>query len=132
MEPYVGKKPPYIVQKPPDIGKKRKKGKRRFRIRCPKIKSGKKIYYRNVNLIKKFLSRRTAVIFSRRITKLTFKQQRLLSSAIKQARILALLPFFKYPEKRFTKDKKKFNKKDKKKFNKKYKKKKDSKSLFGP
>ncbi|GAB2232957.1 hypothetical protein Droror1_Dr00012027, partial [Drosera rotundifolia] len=124
--PYISKKSPYISKKSPYIVKKRKKGKRPFRIRCPQIKSGDQISYRNVRLINKFLSRKTAEIFPRRITKLTFKQQRLLSSAIKQARILSLLPFFKYPEKRFTKDQKRF-KKDTKRF-KKYKKRKIQKT----
>nr|YP_010426504.1 ribosomal protein S18 [Phyllolobium chinense]USM11196.1 ribosomal protein S18 [Phyllolobium chinense] len=45
-----------------------------------------------MSLLYRFLSKQGKIL-SRRVNKLTFKQQRLITIAIKQARILSLLPF---------------------------------------
>nr|AKT73982.1 ribosomal protein S18 [Arachnitis uniflora] len=49
--------------------------------------------YLNTSFIRQFISERGKIL-SRRINKLTLKQQRFVTLAIKQARILSLLPFF--------------------------------------
>ncbi len=51
------------------------------------------IDYKDVEILKKFISRNTGKILPRRITGLTAKNQRKLAKAIKQARETALLPF---------------------------------------
>nr|AMM04638.1 ribosomal protein S18 [Monotropa hypopitys] len=56
------------------------------------IQSGDKIDYRNISLISRFISQQGKIL-SRRVSKLTLKQQRLITIAIKKARILSLLPF---------------------------------------
>lgn len=48
--------------------------------------------YKNLKTLKKFITEQ-GKIQPRRLTKLTAKQQRALTRAVKQARILALLPF---------------------------------------
>nr|YP_009926684.1 ribosomal protein S18 [Lophopyxis maingayi]QNK04976.1 ribosomal protein S18 [Lophopyxis maingayi] len=68
------------------------KSKRSFRRRLPPIQSGDQIDYRNISLISRFISQQGKIL-SRRVTRLTLKQQRLITIAIKQARILSLLPF---------------------------------------
>nr|YP_009564132.1 ribosomal protein S18 [Dysphania pumilio]QAX91509.1 ribosomal protein S18 [Dysphania pumilio]QDL00250.1 ribosomal protein S18 [Dysphania pumilio] len=68
------------------------KPKRSFRRRLPPIQSGDRIDYRNMSLISRFISEQGKIL-SRRVNRLTLKQQRLITSAIKQARILSLLPF---------------------------------------
>nr|UDZ61327.1 ribosomal protein S18 [Albidella nymphaeifolia] len=68
------------------------KSKRSFRRRLPPIGSGDRIDYRNMSLISRFISEQGKIL-SRRVNKLTLKQQRLITIAIKQARILSLLPF---------------------------------------
>nr|YP_010873516.1 ribosomal protein S18 [Justicia betonica]WGV34736.1 ribosomal protein S18 [Justicia betonica] len=68
------------------------KSKRSFRRRLPPIQSGDRIDYRNMNLISRFISEQGKIL-SRRVNRLTLKQQRLITIAIKQARILSLLPF---------------------------------------
>nr|YP_010413421.1 ribosomal protein S18 [Sedum alfredii]UEV65552.1 ribosomal protein S18 [Sedum tricarpum]URQ18326.1 ribosomal protein S18 [Sedum alfredii] len=68
------------------------KSKRSFRRRLPPIGSGDRIDYRNMSLISRFISEQGKIL-SRRVNKLTLKQQRLITTAIKQARILSLLPF---------------------------------------
>nr|YP_009573077.1 ribosomal protein S18 [Aphelandra knappiae]QBF44056.1 ribosomal protein S18 [Aphelandra knappiae] len=68
------------------------KFKRSFRRRLPPIQSGDRIDYRNMNLISRFISEQGKIL-SRRVNRLTLKQQRLITIAIKQARILSLLPF---------------------------------------
>nr|YP_010273047.1 ribosomal protein S18 [Parnassia tenella]YP_010273227.1 ribosomal protein S18 [Parnassia chinensis]YP_010319959.1 ribosomal protein S18 [Parnassia qinghaiensis]YP_010320047.1 ribosomal protein S18 [Parnassia venusta]YP_010320223.1 ribosomal protein S18 [Parnassia leptophylla]YP_010320399.1 ribosomal protein S18 [Parnassia delavayi]YP_010456130.1 ribosomal protein S18 [Parnassia brevistyla]YP_010456580.1 ribosomal protein S18 [Parnassia degeensis]AZJ16809.1 ribosomal protein S18 [Parnassi len=68
------------------------KSKRSFRRRLPPIKSGDRIDYRNMSLISRFISEQGKIL-SRRVNRLTLKQQRLITIAIKQARILSLLPF---------------------------------------
>nr|YP_010462778.1 ribosomal protein S18 [Primulina pengii]UUJ36622.1 ribosomal protein S18 [Primulina pengii] len=66
--------------------------KRSFRRRLPPIESGDRIDYRNMSLISRFISEQGKIL-SRRVNRLTLKQQRLITIAIKQARILSLLPF---------------------------------------
>nr|YP_010535167.1 ribosomal protein S18 [Dischidia australis]YP_010538446.1 ribosomal protein S18 [Dischidia griffithii]UYA97160.1 ribosomal protein S18 [Dischidia australis]UYC32458.1 ribosomal protein S18 [Dischidia griffithii] len=68
------------------------KSKKSFRRRLPPIQSGDRIDYRNMSLISRFISEQGKIL-SRRVNRLTLKQQRLITIAIKQARILSLLPF---------------------------------------
>nr|YP_010941333.1 ribosomal protein S18 [Knorringia sibirica]WLS51021.1 ribosomal protein S18 [Knorringia sibirica]WLS51106.1 ribosomal protein S18 [Knorringia sibirica]WQB38214.1 ribosomal protein S18 [Knorringia sibirica] len=68
------------------------KPKRPFRRRLPPLQSGDRIDYRNMSLISRFISEQGKIL-SRRVNRLTLKQQRLITIAIKQARILSLLPF---------------------------------------
>ncbi|CAN4101866.1 unnamed protein product [Withania somnifera] len=68
------------------------KFKRSFRRRLPPIQSGDRIDYRKMSLISRFISEQRRIL-SRRMNRLTLKQQRLITLAIKQARILSLLPF---------------------------------------
>lgn len=68
------------------------KSKRSFRRRLPPIRSGETINYRNISLLRRFISEQGKIL-SRRMNRLTSKQQRLITIAIKRARILALLPF---------------------------------------
>nr|YP_009893868.1 ribosomal protein S18 [Cleomella lutea]AMC32510.1 ribosomal protein S18 [Cleomella serrulata]QKK40240.1 ribosomal protein S18 [Cleomella lutea] len=68
------------------------KSKRSFRRRLPPIGSGDRIDYRNMSLISRFISEQGKIL-SRRVNRVTLKQQRLITIAIKQARILSLLPF---------------------------------------
>nr|YP_010362474.1 ribosomal protein S18 [Euphorbia schlechtendalii]UNS16264.1 ribosomal protein S18 [Euphorbia schlechtendalii] len=75
------------------------KPKRSFRRRLPPIQSGDRIDYRNVSLIKRFISQQGKIL-SRRVNRLSLKQQRLITIAIKQARILSLLPFRKQKKKK--------------------------------
>nr|YP_009757875.1 ribosomal protein S18 [Eurystyles cotyledon]QIM61284.1 ribosomal protein S18 [Eurystyles cotyledon] len=69
-----------------------RKSKRSFRRRLPPIGSGDRIDYRNMSLISRFISEQGKIL-SRRVNRLTLKQQRFITIAIKQARILSLLPF---------------------------------------
>nr|YP_001294120.1 ribosomal protein S18 [Chloranthus spicatus]YP_009123274.1 ribosomal protein S18 [Chloranthus serratus]YP_009525123.1 ribosomal protein S18 [Chloranthus erectus]YP_010443203.1 ribosomal protein S18 [Chloranthus fortunei]YP_010933843.1 ribosomal protein S18 [Chloranthus nervosus]A6MME4.1 RecName: Full=Small ribosomal subunit protein bS18c; AltName: Full=30S ribosomal protein S18, chloroplastic [Chloranthus spicatus]QVS97396.1 ribosomal protein S18 [Chloranthus henryi]ABQ43282.1 ribosomal p len=69
-----------------------RKSKRSFRKRLPPIGSGDRIDYRNMSLISRFISEQGKIL-SRRVNRLTLKQQRLITTAIKQARILSSLPF---------------------------------------
>lgn len=63
-----------------------------YRRRVSPIKPDEPIDYKNVELLQKFITERGKIL-PRRITGLTAKQQRDLTTAIKRARILALLPF---------------------------------------
>ncbi|MFS8868515.1 30S ribosomal protein S18 [Synechococcus sp. H65.1] len=63
-----------------------------IRRRLSPIKPGEPIRYTDVELLKKFVTERGKIL-PRRITGLTAKQQRQVSKAIKQARILGLLYF---------------------------------------
>nr|QUB02194.1 ribosomal protein S18 [Gibasis geniculata] len=69
-----------------------RKYKRAFRRRLHPIGSGDRIDYRNMSLISRFISEQGKIL-SRRVNRLTLKQQRLITISIKQARILSLLPF---------------------------------------
>ncbi len=63
-----------------------------FRKRVSPIKPEDAIDYKDVDLLRKFITERGKIL-PRRITGLTAKQQRALTVAIKRARIIALLPF---------------------------------------
>lgn len=63
-----------------------------FRKRLSPIKPGDPIDYKDVELLRKFITERGKIL-PRRITGLTAQQQRSLTKAIKRARIVALLPF---------------------------------------
>nr|YP_010881366.1 ribosomal protein S18 [Moerckia flotoviana]WIA67318.1 ribosomal protein S18 [Moerckia flotoviana] len=62
------------------------------RKRILAIRSGEFIDYKNISLLRRFISEQGKIL-SRRMNRLTSKQQRLLAVAIKRARVLALLPF---------------------------------------
>ncbi|MGG6293595.1 30S ribosomal protein S18 [Leptolyngbya sp. AN02str] len=63
-----------------------------YRRRVSPLKPSEPIDYKDVELLRKFITERGKIL-PRRITGLTAKQQRDLTQAIKRARILALLPF---------------------------------------
>ncbi|MEN9766421.1 MAG: hypothetical protein RLZZ32_381 [Cyanobacteriota bacterium] len=63
-----------------------------FKKRLSPIKPGEPIDYKDVDLLKKFITERGKIL-PRRLTGLTAKQQRDLTNAVKRARIKALLPF---------------------------------------
>lgn len=63
-----------------------------FRKRLSPIKPGEPIDYKDIDLLRKFITERGKIL-PRRITGLTAKQQRDLTKSIKRARFLALLPF---------------------------------------
>ena len=63
-----------------------------FKKRLSPIKPGDHIDYKDVDLLKKFITERGKIL-SRRLTGLTAKQQRALTNAVKRARIVDLLPF---------------------------------------
>lgn len=63
-----------------------------YRRRLSPIKPGEPIDYKDVDLLRKFITERGKIL-PRRITGLTSKQQRDITLAIKRSRIVALLPF---------------------------------------
>ncbi len=63
-----------------------------YRRRLSPIKPQDPIDYKDIDLLRKFVTERGKIL-PRRITGLTSKQQRDLALAIKRARIVALLPF---------------------------------------
>ena len=63
-----------------------------FKHKLSPIKPGDPIDYKDVELLKKFITDRGKIL-PRRLTGLTAKQQRDLTVAVKRARIIALLPF---------------------------------------
>jgi small subunit ribosomal protein S18 len=63
-----------------------------FRKRLSPIPPNQPIDYKDIDLLRKFITERGKLL-PRRITGLTAKQQRDLTTAVKQARLLALLPF---------------------------------------
>ncbi|MEM6835763.1 MAG: 30S ribosomal protein S18 [Cyanobacteria bacterium P01_C01_bin.120] len=63
-----------------------------FRRRLSPIKPGDAIDYKDVDLLRKFITERGKIL-PRRISGLTAQQQRALTTAIKRARMLALLPY---------------------------------------
>lgn len=63
-----------------------------YRKRLSPIKPGEPIDYKDVDLLRRFITERGKIL-PRRITGLTSKQQHDLTIAVKQARIIALLPF---------------------------------------
>jgi len=62
------------------------------KTRVSPIKLDQTINYKDINLLKTFLTEHGKIL-PRRSTNLTVKQQKELKSAIKRARILNLLPF---------------------------------------
>nr|QYB20818.1 ribosomal protein S18 [Callitris pyramidalis] len=88
---HLRKKPKPIYLRNKSYFKKKKKWTSK-RKRLSPIQPGEQMDYKNINLINKFVSRK-AKILPRRRSRLTFRQQRYISSAIKQARILSLIPF---------------------------------------
>nr|YP_009668581.1 ribosomal protein S18 [Haplomitrium blumei]QCW59356.1 ribosomal protein S18 [Haplomitrium blumei] len=67
------------------------KSKRSSRRRLPPIRSGEIVDYRNIGLLRRFISEQGKIL-SRRVNKITSKQQRVLTVAIKRARALAPSP----------------------------------------
>ncbi|MDA0268649.1 MAG: 30S ribosomal protein S18 [Cyanobacteria bacterium] len=63
-----------------------------FRRRLSPIKPEEKIDYKDVDLLRKFITDRGKIL-PRRISGLTAQQQRHLTTAIKRARAIALLPY---------------------------------------
>ncbi len=62
--------------------------------KCPlSVKNAPIIDYKNVELLKMYITKGRGRILPRRITGVSSKKQRQLAKAIKIARILALLPF---------------------------------------
>jgi small subunit ribosomal protein S18 len=63
-----------------------------FRKRQSPLPPSQVIDYKDVELLHKFVTERGKML-PRRITGLTARQQRALTTAVKRARLLALLPF---------------------------------------
>ena len=63
-----------------------------YRKRLSPIPPKQPIDYKDIELLRKFITERGKIL-PRRITGLTAKQQRALTTAVKWARFLALLPF---------------------------------------
>nr|YP_009549207.1 ribosomal protein S18 [Llavea cordifolia]AYW16356.1 ribosomal protein S18 [Llavea cordifolia] len=68
------------------------KFRRSLRRRSPSIRSDETVDYKNTSLPRRFVSEQGKIL-SRRMNRLASKQQRLIATAVKRARILALLPF---------------------------------------
>nr|UFR81947.1 ribosomal protein S18 [Morina chlorantha] len=102
-QPFLKSKRPFLKSKRPFL-----KSKRSFRRRLPPIQPGDRIEYRNMSLISRFISEQGKIL-SRRVNRLTLKQQRLITIAIKQARILSSLSFLNN-EKRFQKNERQLKK----------------------
>lgn len=73
-------------------GEGRQKGRRRRRVSYLTINKIDYVDYKDVNILKRFLSDRGKILPSRQ-TGNTAKQQRMIAQAIKRAREMALLPF---------------------------------------
>nr|YP_010379389.1 ribosomal protein S18 [Astragalus bolanderi]UCS40377.1 ribosomal protein S18 [Astragalus bolanderi] len=78
------------------------KSKQSFRRSLSPIQSGDRIDYKNMSLLYRFISQQGKIL-SRGVNRLTLKQQRLITIAIKQARILSLLPFVNNEKKKISK-----------------------------
>nr|YP_010933090.1 ribosomal protein S18 [Klebsormidium subtilissimum]WKT08172.1 ribosomal protein S18 [Klebsormidium subtilissimum] len=65
---------------------------RASRRRFPPVKSAEQIDYKNTDLLRRFVSEQ-GKLFPRRLNRLTSKQQRAMTCAIKRGRLLGLLPF---------------------------------------
>ncbi len=63
-----------------------------FRKRQSPLSTSQVIDYKDVELLHKFVTERGKML-PRRITGLTARQQRALTTAVKRARLVALLPF---------------------------------------
>ncbi len=76
----------------PVIRRSKKKPKMRKK-KCPfQVAGMKTVDYKNIELLKKFVTERGKIL-PRRITGVSARFQRLLCNAIKRARMVALLPF---------------------------------------
>ena len=62
------------------------------RNRFSPIKPGEIIDYKNIDLLRKFITEQGKIL-PRRMTRITAKQQRAITKSIKQARVLGSLPF---------------------------------------
>nr|YP_009296848.1 ribosomal protein S18 [Bangiopsis subsimplex]AOM66191.1 ribosomal protein S18 [Bangiopsis subsimplex]ARO90448.1 30S ribosomal protein S18 [Bangiopsis subsimplex] len=62
------------------------------RKRTSTLKLNQEINYKDIDLLRKFISRQGKIL-PRRLTGLNSKQQKNISRAVKHARILSLLPF---------------------------------------
>lgn len=82
------------MAKPRKRKEKKDKRMRKSRKRKPFLDEVTYVDYKDVRLLRKFMTDR-GKITPRRITGATAKQQRMLANAIKRARILALVPFVK-------------------------------------
>jgi small subunit ribosomal protein S18 len=80
------------VAKPRKRKDKKDKRVRRFRKRKPFLDEVTYVDYKDIRLLRKFMTDR-GKITPRRITGATAKQQRMVAHAVKRARILALVPF---------------------------------------
>jgi small subunit ribosomal protein S18 len=63
-----------------------------FRKRLSPIPPSQVIDYKDIDLLRKFITERGKIL-PRRITGLTSKQQKAVTTAVKRARVVALLPF---------------------------------------
>nr|YP_010925572.1 chloroplast 30S ribosomal protein S18 [Neoporphyra dentata]WKD83804.1 chloroplast 30S ribosomal protein S18 [Neoporphyra dentata]BCA87259.1 ribosomal protein S18 [Neoporphyra dentata] len=63
-----------------------------YRKRISPIKPTESVDYKDIDLLRKFITEQGKIL-PKRSTGLTSKQQKKLTKAIKQARILSLLPF---------------------------------------
>ncbi len=63
-----------------------------YRKRLSPIKPSEPIDYKDLDLLRKFITERGKIL-PRRISGLTTQQQRDLTTAVKRARLLAMLPF---------------------------------------
>lgn len=63
-----------------------------YRKRISPIKPKESVDYKDIDLLRKFITEQGKIL-PKRSTGLTSKQQKKLTKAIKQARILSLLPF---------------------------------------
>ena len=70
----------------------KKRGRKRRKVNQFAGENIKKINYKDVNMLKRFISERGKIL-PRRITGNSAKAQRKLTTAIKRARHLALLPY---------------------------------------
>ena len=72
--------------------KNMRKKKKRMMIKMNRYELPKKFDYKNVNLLKKFISE-TGKIIPARVTGITASKQRKITRYIKIARFLALIPY---------------------------------------
>nr|YP_009237352.1 30S ribosomal protein S18 [Wildemania schizophylla]AKS28399.1 30S ribosomal protein S18 [Wildemania schizophylla] len=63
-----------------------------YKKRLSPIKPTESVDYKDIDLLRKFITEQGKIL-PRRSTGLTSKQQKKLTKAVKQARILSLLPF---------------------------------------
>lgn len=76
----------------------KKKYQKKLKLKIPQLGESQltptTINYKNIVLLRQFLSAEGKIL-PRRVTQLTAKEQRWVSRAIKQARIMGLFPFVK-------------------------------------